>query len=65
MEKFCTIIITSVGLFMLITPLWWLIFVENKIKQLGIITGFIVLFMFLISSVTVAKPFETLAGTAG
>jgi hypothetical protein len=50
---------------MLVTPLWWLMFVESKIKQLGVITGFIVLFLVLISSVTVAKPFETLAGTAG
>ncbi|KAF2179660.1 hypothetical protein K469DRAFT_716170 [Zopfia rhizophila CBS 207.26] len=65
MENFCTFLITTVGLLMLVVPLWWLFYVENKTIQLGIITGFILLFLVMISSVTVAKPFESLAATAG
>ena len=65
METFCTIIINTAGLTMLIAPLWWLLFVRDPIYQLAIITGFILLFVTIVSSVTVAKPFEALACTAG
>jgi hypothetical protein len=64
MELFVTIVVTLVGLIMLIAPLWWLMFVRKPLYQLAIITGFIVLFLSLISSVTVARPFESLAATA-
>jgi hypothetical protein len=65
METFCTIVINAAGLTMLIAPLWWLLFVKDPMYQLAIITGFVLLFVTIISSVTVAKPFEALAGTAG
>lgn len=64
MELFVAIIIVSIGLLMLIAPLWVLMFVGNQIKRLAIITAFIIVFLLLISTVTVAKPFESLAATA-
>ncbi|KAI9867436.1 MAG: hypothetical protein M1813_008994 [Trichoglossum hirsutum] len=64
MELFVTIVIVSIGLLMLIAPLWVLMFVGNQIKRLAIITAFIIVFLLLISTVTVAKPFESLAATA-
>jgi uncharacterized membrane protein len=64
MEVFVTVVITIIGFIMLVAPLWWLLFVDNKTIQLAIITCFITLFLSLISSVTVAKPFESLAATA-
>lgn len=54
------------GITMLIAPIWLLGLVggdDIKVK-LGIITGFIVLFMGLVLYATTAKPVETLAGTA-
>ena len=64
MENFVTVVITAVGFVMIVAPLWWLLFVDSKTHQLAIITCFIALFLGLISSVTVAKPFESLAATA-
>lgn len=63
-ERCVRFAIILVGLFMLITPQWWLLFVENKTYHLGIITGFIALFLALLSTVSGARPFESLAGTA-
>lgn len=64
LESFVTITICLVGLIMLIAPLWILSYVGPSQARLGIITAFIVLFLALIQSVTIAKPFETLAATA-
>jgi len=64
MEIAITIVITTVGFMMLIIPLWWLLFVQNRVYQLAIITGFIGLFLALISYSTVARPFESLAAAA-
>ncbi|EXJ60198.1 hypothetical protein A1O7_04350 [Cladophialophora yegresii CBS 114405] len=63
-DGFFTAIVCIIGLIMLVTPLWILMFVDQPIQQLGVITGFIVLFLGLIQSVTVARPFESLAATA-
>ena len=52
---------------MLIGPLWWLqrtIHSWSPEGLLGVITGFIGLFTFLLGTVTVAQPFEVLAATA-
>ena len=57
-----TAVITLVGLAMLIGPLW--ILQANKSNDtllLWTISGFVVAFALLLSSVTVARPFETLA----
>jgi hypothetical protein len=49
---------------MLIAPLWILNFAPGTTTKLGIITAFIVVFVGLISFITVAKPFECLAAAA-
>ncbi|KAH0544937.1 hypothetical protein FGG08_001017 [Glutinoglossum americanum] len=50
---------------MLIAPLWWLNSVTNNTIRLGIITGFVHVFAAILGGVTIAKPFETMAATAG
>ena len=50
---------------MLVAPLWILEFMTSRRVQLEVITGFVVLFLVLIASVTNAQPFESLAATAG
>jgi hypothetical protein len=64
LEGFVTFTICLVGLIMLIAPLWILTHVALPGARLGVITAFIVVFLCLIQSVTIAKPFETLAATA-
>lgn len=57
-------VIITTGLVMLIAPQWWLLFVQDRRIQLGIITGFIIIFLVLVATVTGARPFESLAATA-
>jgi len=57
-------VVISLGLALLLGPMWALQFVADGVKRLGIITGFILLFTGLLSSATIAKPFEVLAATA-
>ena len=68
MDKFVTCTTIALGLAMLIGPLWLLQYFStgqsNSCLRLGIITAFLVLFTVLLSFLTVAKPFETLAATA-
>lgn len=63
-ERMVTLVVTSVGIMMLVAPLWILAFVQDQVRRLGVITVFVVVFMLLISLATVAKPFESLAATA-
>jgi hypothetical protein len=56
--------IVALGMTMLIAPLWALAYTEGMKQRLGLITGFIVLFLGLVSFTTVAKPFESLAAAA-
>jgi len=49
---------------MLIAPMWILQAWDDVKRKLAVITAFIVLFLGLFSSMTDAKPFETLAATA-
>lgn len=49
---------------MLIAPLWILRSTGTFDGRLEVITVFIVVFLGSIQSVTIAKPFETLAATA-
>lgn len=63
-DNFIAFLILGVGAAMLIAPLWILDLVDGETKKLVIITIFILGFMAMLSSVTVAKPFETLAATA-
>ncbi|KAK7967743.1 uncharacterized protein PG986_002020 [Apiospora aurea] len=50
---------------MLISPLWILAVTQNMFARLGIITGFNVLLLAVLTSATLAKPFEILAVAAG
>jgi hypothetical protein len=58
------ITITILGMLMLIVPLWVLNETNGTRTRLGVITGFIVLFLGLIAFTTVARPFESLAAAA-
>lgn len=49
---------------MLIAPLWILDAVGTKRAQLQVISVFILVFLVLVSTITVARPFESLAATA-
>lgn len=57
-------VVISLGLMLLIGPMWVLQFVADDVRRLGIITGFVLVFTALLASATVAKPFEVLAATA-
>ena len=63
-DRFIASFIMSLGLIMLIAPLWILAFVGGLVPRLGVISAFIVLFVALVSVTTVAKPFESLAAAA-
>ena len=63
-DHFVATVIMSMGLIMLIAPLWILAFLEGLVQRLGVISAFIVLFTALLSVTTVAKPFESLAAAA-
>lgn len=63
-DSFIATFIMTLGLLMLIAPLWILAFLGGLVQRLGIISAFIVLFVALISLTTVAKPFESLAAAA-
>ena len=63
-DHFVTIFIMSIGLIMLIAPLWILTYLEGLARRLAVISAFIVLFVVLISWTTIAKPFESLAAAA-
>lgn len=58
------IIIACIGLFMLIVPLWVLAYTKGMGRRLGIITGFVLVFLCFVSFTTVARPFETLGAAA-
>lgn len=63
-DAFVGITITVLGMIMLIAPLWILAITHGTMKRLGVITGFIVIFLALIALTTVARPFESLAAAA-
>lgn len=59
-----TAVIVVIGLLVLLGPMWWLEFVVDGNRRLGIISAFVVLFAGILASATVQRPFEVLAGTA-
>lgn len=63
-DSFIATFTMSLGLIMLIAPLWILAFLEGLVQRLGVISAFIVFFVALVSITTVAKPFESLAAAA-
>lgn len=64
-DFFIAMIMTTLGLAMLIAPLWWLAFVGHTTKRLGIITGFVVVFLCFVTFATNARTSESLGATAG
>ncbi|OHE97578.1 hypothetical protein CORC01_07193 [Colletotrichum orchidophilum] len=63
-EKAITAIVIAAGFLMLVAPMWILVFVSGALERLGVITALAAFFLALVSTVTVATPFETLAATA-
>lgn len=64
MDSFINAVICITGFTMLAIPLWVLFYVSSKRNQLVVIVIFIALFLLLVQSVSVARPFESLAATA-
>jgi hypothetical protein len=63
-DYFVNVVICVAGFVMLTAPPWILLYVSSRSAQLGIITGFIGLFLTIVQSVSIARPFESLAATA-
>jgi len=63
-EQISCVSIILLGFMMMLGPLWWLNFVSDSRKRLGIITGFIAVFMLLMTCATVNRPFEVVASSA-
>lgn len=64
-DAFASVSIFIVAFAMLILPLWILFTVDDMFKRLGVITVFITVLLGVLTSATLAKPFEILAATAG
>lgn len=54
----------AMGLVMLLAPMWWLEYASDGDTRLKIITGFLCVFICLMSTATVNRPFEVVAATA-
>jgi hypothetical protein len=63
-DAFINGLTTIIGFVMLTAPLWTLAWVKPMASRLGIITAFIFLFLVLVNTLSVARPFEVLAATA-
>jgi hypothetical protein len=63
-EMSLTILICVAGFLMLAAPLWILLYVSSRQHQLIVITVFVAFFLAIVQSVTIARPFESLAATA-
>lgn len=63
-DKTIALTITALGMLMLIAPLWVLNATNWPQARLGVITGFVMLFLGLIAFTTVARPWESLAAVA-
>ncbi|KAF1952759.1 hypothetical protein CC80DRAFT_596370 [Byssothecium circinans] len=63
-EIFSKATIVVSGLVMLPAPMWWLEYVSGSEARLKIITGFVVVFIGVMSLAVVGRPFEVVAATA-
>ncbi|TDZ67894.1 hypothetical protein CTRI78_v002716 [Colletotrichum trifolii] len=63
-DAFASAVIISVGVAMLITPIWVLEGMVDLKGKLAVITCFIFVFLLVLSLAMVAKPFEALGATA-
>ncbi|ETS82083.1 hypothetical protein PFICI_07085 [Pestalotiopsis fici W106-1] len=64
LNNFASGIIVTVGVIMLITPLWILKYLDSPVSKLVVITVFNSVFLLVMSFLMVAKPFEALGATA-
>ncbi|KAK8044179.1 hypothetical protein PG993_004203 [Apiospora rasikravindrae] len=64
-DAIASVSIFVVGMGMLIAPLWILAVTHDMFRRLGVITAFIAVLLGVLTSATLAKPFEILAATAG
>ncbi|KAF2635322.1 hypothetical protein P280DRAFT_411735 [Massarina eburnea CBS 473.64] len=63
-DAFTNICILFSGLVMLLVPMWWLENISDSEKRLKVITGFVTVFMGMMSLGVVGRPFEVVAATA-
>lgn len=63
-ERLTNATIIFVGLVMLLAPMWWLENVSNSETRLKIITGFVCIFIIMMTTATINRPFEVVAATA-
>lgn len=63
-EIVTNVCIVFVGLLMLLVPPWWLLKINSDYVRLGVITGFVFIFILLMSLSVVNRPFEVVAYTA-
>ncbi|KAK7755882.1 hypothetical protein SLS62_002169 [Diatrype stigma] len=64
MDRFASVLIVSVGMVMLVTPLWILQSMAVLDMKLVVITVFVSVFLLVSSYFMAAKPFEALGATA-
>lgn len=64
MDRFASVLIVSIGVVMLITPIWVLQSLADLNMKLIVITIFIFVFLLILSYFMAAKPFEALGATA-
>ena len=63
-ETCASVVISVIGLFMLISPMWILEYLGGTAGRLGIITGFITFFFITVMFLTTAKVFDALVAAA-
>lgn len=63
-DRFVSAVIVVIGVTMLLVPIWVLFVMKTLKEKLGVITGFVSLFLIILSFAMVAKPFEALGATA-
>lgn len=65
LESFLAVLYLVVGLGLLFGPMWWLAFVSDTLKRLGIIIGFMAFFTLIVHKGSDIKPWEVIgAATA-
>jgi len=60
-ESVISTLFVVAGLGLLFGPMWWLAFVSDTLKRLGIITGFVAFFALVVHAWTDIQPQEALA----
>lgn len=63
-NAFVNFVIVLIGLLLIITCIWLLLFVKQQASKVGIVTVFAILFATLLSGATVDRPFEVLGTTS-